>query len=533
MAGGAKPPLISVAMPSYDPRPRHLRAAIESVRAQQHPDWELCVVDDGSTRARVKRLLRRYASRDARIRVELAVRNCGISAASNRAVGMCRGEYVAFLDHDDALTADALEQVAAAIAEDPSRDVIYSDQDKLTARGRRVAPFLKPDWSPTYALGAMYIGHLLVVRRALFEQVGGFDPSFDTIQDFELLLRLSERSDRIHHLKRILYHWRAVPGSIAAGAEEKSGVPELQARAVSEHLRRRGVPVRAQPHPRIPHRARLVVGARRGHPPVTVVVQRGRDERALAGCLAALERSRYPELERVESAPQGAGTCPARALNQAAAAARGEYVVFLPGDAVALEEDWVERLLTVAELPGVGVAGPLLVHPDGRVRAAGLALRRWQLAAGRPDPLWWHGGGPAEPLMRGAAADGDGYYGSLSCAREVAAVPAAGMMIRWALLRELGGFSERYRSRYHDADLCLRARAAGQRVVCTPAARLERHDPSAPRERVLDRALFIDTWFERLDGGDPYLNPGLTAAMAPASAASNGALGAARLVGRA
>ncbi len=135
---------------------------------------------------------------------------------------MCGGEFVGFLDHDDTLTPDALLRVVQALTADPELDVVYSDSDKLTPHGVRADPFLKPDWSPVYALGAMYIGHLLVVRRALAEAVGGFDPAFDLIQDFEFFLRVCERTDRIHHIPQTLYHWRAIPGSIAAGTEQKS-----------------------------------------------------------------------------------------------------------------------------------------------------------------------------------------------------------------------------------------------------------------------------------------------------------------------
>src|SRR3954470_7318639 len=180
------PPLISVVMPTYDTDPRHLREAIASVRAQSYPNWELCIADDGSRRADTRRTLTRAVSRGGRITARLLDRNAGISAATNAALDLCRGELIAFLDHDDRLAPEALLRVARAFTE-RDVDVVYTDQDKLTPDGRRTDPFLKPDWSPVYALGAMYVGHLLVVRRELIEEVGGLDPAFDTIQDFELL----------------------------------------------------------------------------------------------------------------------------------------------------------------------------------------------------------------------------------------------------------------------------------------------------------------------------------------------------------
>src|SRR5262249_10605433 len=175
-----------------------------------------------------------------------------------------------FLDHDDTLARDALLRVAQAFVEDDV-DVVYTDQDKLTAAGRRTDRFLKPDFSPIYALGAMYVGHLLVAKRELISEAGGRDAAFDTIQDFELLLRLSERTDRIGHVPEVLYHWRAIPGSIALGEDEKQGVSELQARAVNAHLGRRGISGEAVPHPTIPHRLRLRPERRRGNPTVDIV----------------------------------------------------------------------------------------------------------------------------------------------------------------------------------------------------------------------------------------------------------------------
>ena len=523
-------PLISVVMPTYRPRRRYLRAAIASVSGQRFASWELCVVDDGSGDARVLRMLRGAASADPRIRIEALDRNAGISAASNRGVAMSRGRFVAFLDHDDALAPDALDAIAGAVESEPAPDVVYTDQDKLTTRGARVAPFLKPDWSPVYALGAMYVGHLLAVRRSLIEEVGGFDSGFDGIQDFELLLRLSERTDRIRHLPRVLYHWRAIPGSIAAGVDEKPGVPELQARAVSEHLRRGAVAVRAIPHPRIPHRARLVPEPGTERPAVSVIVTRADGRHDVDRCLESVQRTKYPRLELIVEEPRHTVSVGV-ALNRAAARASGDLLVFVAPHAEIVEEGWIEELLVHASLPGVGIVGALLVYPDGRVREAGLALRRWEPppadGARRPRrrpgatqaSAWWHGAAPAVPVMRGVAGDTDGYYGSLSCAREVGAVSGACMAVSRAAFEAAGGFGEEYRAGYHDVDLSLRVRREGFGVVCTPRPRVVVHDPppaSAP-EDIVDRALLVDTWYDELDRGDPYLNRGLTPGMTPAA----------------
>ena len=483
--------LISVVMPTHDTEPRHLRGAIGSLRAQEHANWELWIVDDGSTRGSTRRAIRRWASRDERINARLLEHNSGISAASNEGVAQCRGDLVAFLDHDDALRPDALLLAAHAFSE-RKIDVLYTDQDKLTAAAERVDPFHKPDWSPIYALGAMYVGHLLVARRELVEDAGGFDPAFDTIQDFELLLRLSERTGRIHHIPRVLYHWRAVPGSIALGASEKTGVGELQAHAVSEHLRRRGIAAEAIPHQGIPHRVRLRPRPRRDWPKISVVIPaRDGAERALR---AVRERTAYPALEVLTEEAEGSFN-PARLANIAALGAAGDYLVFLGEDTEVTEPDWIERLLLYAEMPGVGAVSPTLTRPDRLVDAAGIAI-------GLHDP--------AAPVLRGFSADGDGYYGSLSCAREVSAVGMDCMLLQRSLFEELGGFEEAYSRQFHDFDLCLRIGRRGLTVVCTPDPPTVTHTTAARRRAdfdVIDRALFVDRWYENLARGDPYYNP--------------------------
>jgi GT2 family glycosyltransferase len=505
----ADPPLISVVMPTYETEPRYLRDAIASVRAQEYENWELCIVDDGSTRAETRRAIKRAVSRDPRITAKLLDQNGGISRASNQGLALCRGELVAFLDHDDALTADALLRVAQAFSEGEI-DIAYSDQDTITADGRTADTFLKPDWSPVYALGAMYIGHLLVVRRELIEEAGGFDPGFDTIQDFELLLRLSERTERIHHIPHTLYHWRAIPGSIALGTSEKDGVPELQARAVNAHLRRRGIAAEAVPHETLPHRVRLHPDRSQAKPSVSVVMPvRDGGDRALN---ALLERTAYPELEVIVverdwngapkpdraalvrvAAPDGSFN-PGRWANLGARRARGEYLVFLGEDTEVVEPDWTEQLLLYAGMPGVGAVGPTLTHPDGRVSAAGFAIGLYD---------------PALPAMRGFDAGGDGYYGSLCCAREVSAIGMDCMLIRREEFEQVGGFEEAYTRQFGDLDLCLRLAQRGLATVCAPAPRTVTRTTEARRLSdfdVIDRALFVDRWYELLEAGDPYYN---------------------------
>ena len=505
-------PLISVVMPTYETPARYLREAIDSVRSQHYPAWELCIADDGSRSPEVRRVISRQGAADDRIEAVYLGDNGGISAASNAALELASGEFVAFLDHDDVLADDALLRVAQLLTAEPDTDVVYTDSDKLTLHGRRADPFHKPDWSPVYALGAMYVGHLLVVRRSLVERAGGFDPGFDKIQDFELILRLSELTDRIRHIPRILYHWRAIPGSIAAGALEKSGVPELQARAVTEHLRRIGAEAVAVPHPRVPHRAQLagvgpggerpgsvdVVIAWSGEPmPLVRVLDSIRAQRSAAlGRLIVVGDAELPgDTGEAVELIRDPGFSRGRAANLGAAAATAEHILFCSPAIELVEPNSIEALLLHARLPGVAAAGALLVRPDGRADAAGFAVGLES---------------PAMPMLGGLDADADGYYGALVCAREVSALSADCLLVERVAFEAAGGFCEWYSTEYDDYDLCQRIQQRGSRVVYAPRPRVVTHElPSHRRRRVdvIDRALFVDSWYERLERGDPYYNP--------------------------
>ncbi len=517
VAGLRRRPLVSVVTPVYDTDPEWLGRAVDSVRGQSYPEWQLCLADDGSTSEATLEYLRSLAG-DPRIAVVLGGRNEGIAAATNRALESAEGEFVAFLDHDDELEPDALLECVRLLDARPDTDVIYTDEDKVDRRGKRSEPFFKPAWSPEFFRGVMYVGHLLLVRRSLVDRVGGLDSTFDGVQDYELMLRVSELTDRIEHLPKILYHWRKLPQSVASSADAKAGIADLQAAAVARHLERCGIPALARPNPDFPHRAILRPGPRSLWPRVTVIVPTKDAPQQLARCLRSIfARSTYPdfgvilvdngttdpearrlfEAYPVEVLPFAGPFNFSRANNLGIAHADGELVVFLNNDTEVRTPEWLEALVSLAELDGVGAVGPLLVYPNGTVQHAGVVLGLR---------------GTADHIMRGFPSDVDGYAGSLSCTREVSAVTAACMMLRRGLLEELGGFDEHYGTHYQDVDLCLRLRRAGRRNLFTPRA-VVRHDEGVTRGSrydQLDRALFLDAWGETIERGDPYYNPALS-----------------------
>lgn len=234
-------PRFSIVTPVYRPPAKTLKAMLASVSRQTFGDWEHCIVDDGSAEVELRAILDEAAASDLRIRVHHRDEQGGIVAATNDALELAQGEYVAFLDHDDELHPQALEKMAAAIAEKPDADYLYSDQDKIDEWGMHFDPFVKPGWSPDRLPSQMYVTHFRVVRRSLIDELGGLRPGFDGSQDWDLALRVVERTENVVHVPGLLYHWRTLPGSAAAVADAKPWAHDASRRAVAEHVERCGI----------------------------------------------------------------------------------------------------------------------------------------------------------------------------------------------------------------------------------------------------------------------------------------------------
>lgn len=507
-------PLISIVIPTYNTPIQYLQKAVQSVREQFYPTWELCICDDGSTDTSIKEWLKSIEG--DRVKVTFSKKNGGISSATNQAAKRAVGEFIALLDHDDELTPDALLEVVRLLNTRPDLDVIYSDQDKIDHRGRRSEPFFKPDWSPDYLRSVMYVGHLLLMRRELFDQLGGLDPRFDGVQDYDLILRAGEKTSQIAHIPKVLYHWRKIPGSVALGLNEKGDkIQQLQVQAVNAHFKRTGRRAEAVPHVTHPHRAVIKPKPRADHPKVSIIILSKDAYIHLSRCLRSIfERTTYPNYEvivvdngttdplalrlltenPVKVVPFRQPFNYSQANNLGVAAAEGDVIVLLNNDTEVVSPDWLEQMLFYLDDPGVAVVGPMLVYPNQTVQHAGIVLGLR---------------GTADHVMRGFPSDADGYSGSLSCPRNISAVTGACLMMRREEYVRTGGLVEYYGTHYQDVDLCLRFLSIGRRVVYVPYAVLI-HYEGATRGRDydhLDRALLLDTWGDLIARGDPYYNP--------------------------
>ena len=519
-------PRISVIVPVYNTPEAFLEAAITSVRTQTYSNWELLLADGASTAHWVRPILEEHARRDQRIKVRFLPENGGISRNSNALIPDATGEFVGFLDHDDALAPFALFEVAEAINRTPEADLLYSDEDLLDPQGRRWHPRFKPDWSPETLLGSNYLLHFLVIRSTLLRDLGGLRPEFDGSQDHDLALRAGERARRVVHIPKILYHWRQHSNSTAMNPASKSYAVDAGHRAVSEALRRRGIEAEVAHHA-TPGYYR-VRPKTRSWPTLSIIIPNHDRVSLLRKCIRSIQRAEFPGCEilvaengsteqstfayyrelqregvRIETWPEPFSY--AAINNWGAARSQGELLLFLNNDAHAITRDWLQRLAGWAMMPQVGAVGAMLLHPAGTIQHAGIAM----------GP-----GGVPGHIHSGEWRGSPGYRGRLMHAHDVSAVTGACLMMRRSNFDEIGGFDEQFAMNYNDVDLCLKLRARQFRIVLASEIELV-HDESAtrgPRESA-EAARRLQEDLTRLRAkwqgtpmlDDPYFNPEILA----------------------
>ncbi|MEM5422979.1 glycosyltransferase family 2 protein [Paraburkholderia ferrariae] len=521
-------PLISVVMPVYNPKPEWLAQAIESVRHQIYPHWELCIADDRSPDPAIRELLERYAVDEPRIKVVFREENGHISAASNSALSLATGAWVALLDHDDLLPAHALFCVADAIVRNPSVQLVYSDEDKIDASGNRFEPYFKCDWNPDLFRSHNMFSHLGVYRKALVDEVGGFRLGFEGSQDYDLAFRCVERVEaaQILHIPRVLYHWRLHAASTASGVEAKPYAAIVGENAINEHLQRQAVQGAAE-YIDYGYRVRYALPAQ--PPLVSIIVPTRNALHLLRQCIdSVLEKTRYPKYEilvvdngsddaetlrfltSIAENPQIRVLRDARPFNysalnnRAVEAANGELLCLLNNDIEVISPEWLSEMVSLALQPRVGAVGAKLLFPDDTIQHAGLVLGIQGVA------------GNAHKHVPRATR---GYFGRAALVNSFSAVTAACLVTRKAVYEEVGGLDEvNLAVAYNDVDFCLRVREAGYRNVWTPFAELYHHesatrgldDDPVKRERFeCETAWMKHRWREALKH-DPFYSPNLT-----------------------
>lgn len=521
-------PLISIVMPVYNPSPAHLRTAIESVQAQLYPHWELCVVNDASPSKQVERILARYAHSDRRMKLCRRVENGGIATASNDALALTSGDFIALLDDDDVLTPTALYFVACEINAHPEAQLIYSDEDKLDTTGRRSNPHFKPDWNPSLFLAQNFFSHLGVFKAELIKELG-FRAGFEGSQDYDLVLRCAEKvpPEQIRHIPRLLYHWRMSEKSAALNFNAKPHARAAAIKAVEQHLAREKIDAEVTSSGDEDFR-RIRYTLPNEKPRVSIVIPTRDLPDLLRSCTESiLEKTTYPNFELViidndSSDPDSLGLLAriaadsrvrvlhfpgnfnfGRLNNFGVAQVESVFVALLNNDLTVITPDWLDEMVSRAWPRDVGAVGARLLYPDGRIQHAGVILG---------------GGGVAAHAHKGLPRTNHGYFSRAILAQELSAVTAACMLVRRKAYLEAGGFDEEHLTvAFNDVDFCLRLHQHGYRIIYTPYAEFFHHE-SASRGledtvRKNDRfeaeiKYMHDTWGEALQH-DPAYNPNL------------------------
>jgi glycosyltransferase involved in cell wall biosynthesis len=488
IASFEKCPKISVVMPVYNAPLEFLKQAIESVQAQLYPHWELCIADDASTDVGVRPMLESFAKADPRIKVVFRLQNGHISAASNSALELASGDFVALLDNDDLLPSHALYQVAKTILAKPGAALIYSDEDKINPAGHRYDPYFKCELNYELLLAQNMICHLGVYQRTLLEKIGGFREGFEGAQDYDLTLRVLEQvqPEQVVHIPKVLYHWRAIPGSTALAEDEKNYAPVAARKAITEHLQRtgRGGTVTAAPEAPSLNRVRYALPA---HLPLVSIIIPTRDHaNILSVCLeSVLKKTSYPHFEiivvdngsveketqqllasqprdKVHVVRDDAPFNYSRLNNLAVKAAKGDVVCLMNNDIEVLTPDWLEEMLSFALQSDIGCVGARLWYPgDGGLQHGGVVLGL---------------GGVAGHSHKYLSKNKPGYFHRAVLHQSFSAVTAACLVIRRDIWEQVQGLDEAFAIAFNDVDFCLRVRDAGYRNVWTPYAEMIHHE---------------------------------------------------------
>ena len=522
-------PLISIIVPVYNPQEHFLRQAIESVLAQAYSNWELCLADDCSTKPYVKSVLEEYAQQDQRIKIVFRTDNGHICHTSNSALSLASGEYIALLDHDDLLPPHALAKVVELLNKHPEADFIYSDEDKVDEQNVHQAPFFKPDWCPDSFLSRMYTCHLGVYRRSLVTEVGNFRVGFEGSQDYDLVLRITEKTNNIFHIPDILYHWRIHQRSTAAASSAKPYAADAAQEALLEAIKRRGEPGKIITKANLPgvYTVRYKIKQSKL---VSIIIPTKDLASVLDVCLKSIfSRSTYTNYEVVVIDNGSTEAKTARCFefwsqqqperfkcysydvpfnysqinNYAVSQAKGDYLLFLNNDTEVITPDWIEAMMEQAQRPSIGAVGSLLLYPDDTIQHAGVVLGI---------------GGVAGHSHKHLHISQPGYLSRAASINNYSAVTAACLMCRREVYQEVGGFEEKLAIAFNDVDFCLKIVGRGYRNIYLPHVKLYHYesksrgyeDTPAKQARFAQEVNYMRQKWSYLCDRDPCYNPNLT-----------------------
>ncbi len=522
-------PLFSIIMPTYNTDATYLRACIDSVLSQTYPQFELCIADDCSTEPQIKAILQHYAAQDSRVKIYLREENGHISEASNSALKLATGDFVVLLDHDDVLPSCALFYVAELLNDNPEANIIYSDEDKIDASGNRFEPHFKSGWNPDLLYAQNYVSHLGIYRRSLVTQVNGFRAGLEGSQDYDLLLRVLAvcKHQGIHHIPRVLYHWRAIEGSTALASSEKSYTTQAGIKALTDYFEGNNEKVNVtrgfidntykvewllKDEPMVS----LIMPTYNGYEitkqaiesiinkttyknyEIILVDNNSDDEQALNYFLD-IEKHKQVTLLRYPHPFNFSAI-----NNFAVSKAGGEIIGLVNNDIEVINKEWLTEMVSHAVRPDIGCVGAKLYYPDDTVQHGGVIMGLCGLA------------GHSHKHFRRSSP---GYFARLIVAQNLSAVTAACLLVKRCIYEEVDGLNEKHLTiAFNDVDLCLKVQKAGYRNLWTPYAELYHHesisrgaeDNPEKQARFLSEVDYIKTCWNAEGKVDRYYNKNLT-----------------------
>ncbi len=543
-------PLISIVVPLYCTKESFLREMIASVQAQSYPNWQLCLADgsvdaSGNPIDSVERVVAEIAASEPRIRYVHLTKNGGIADNTNAALELATGDWIALLDHDDLLAPDALyEAVALMRSGKADYEMIYTDEDKVDMEGKvHFQPHLKPDFNLDLLRSNNYITHFLLVKRSLFQRVGGIRKEFDGAQDYDFILRCAEAAGAIGHVPRILYHWRCHKESTSENPFSKQYAVDAGRRAIAEHLTRMGV--KGEVTATKDMGFYTVHYPIQGEPLVSIIIPSRNEVESLKKCIASIEQSSYRNYEVIvvennsdadtfdyyrSVAPQencvdgttcfegtlsgGQRLCVAvwkdgfnySALNNFGTKwAKGSYYVLMNNDIEMISDTWLSEMLGTCQRDEVGIVGVKLYYPDDTVQHAGVVVG-----------IGGNARGIAQNMFMGLPGARSGYLHKASLTMDYSAVTAACLMVKRDVYEQVGGFTEELAVAFNDVDFCLKVREKGYLVVYQPRVEGYHYESKSrgsedSREKVerFQREIeyMRNHWISILKDGDPYYNP--------------------------
>lgn len=516
-------PLISMVIPVYNISEKYLSECIESILSQTYSNFEICLVDDCSNKKETITTLNKYLKKDKRIKVKFREENGHISKSSNDAINMASGEFIGLMDNDDLLTENALYEVVKVLNNNPNLDMIYSDEDKIDLKGKRRDPHFKPDFSPDSLLSSNYICHFTVLRRDLVLKIGGFRIGYEGSQDHDLFLRFTEKTKNIYHIKKVLYHWRMIPGSTAATIDSKNYAVERGKKSVEDALERRGIPAKVSIHEKIPYY--MIDYLYEDEPKISIIIPTRDHYDITKACIDSIyDKTLYKNFEVIvvnngskeketyelfDNYANGYENFKVIDYNDefnysiinniAVEQCNGDYIVLLNNDTEVITPNWLNTMVGYAMQKHIGTVGVKLLYPDNTVQHGGIVMGI---------------GGVAQHAFLEEPRESYGLYARLAIPYNVSGNTAACLMIEKSKYRQIGGLEEQLKVAFNDVDLNLKAIDAGFYNIFLPQVELYHHESKSrgldttteKYKRFLQEQKFMENKWRKKLYNDPFYN---------------------------